>query len=145
MGIDFRDKIDKPLAMLVGKCDVWQEMIGKNNLKNAVVDGKLDLHILKGISDLVRSKLLEITPSIVANAESISDNVMYFPVSSFGCSPEHLRDQNGQLAYFLDKDGVRHPALSPDPSKIAPILVELPILWILSQVNCNLIPSSEGM
>lgn len=137
MGVDYRDKIDKPLAILVGKCDVWQDMIGRENLQNAVLNGKLDLNIIRRISDLVRSKLLEITPSIVANAESISDNVMYFPVSAFGCSPEHLTDKNGELQY--DDNG--HPALSPDPNKIEPILVEIPILWILSQVNRNLIPS----
>ena len=137
MGVDFRDKIDKPLAMLVGKCDVWQDLIGRENLINAVVDGKLDLSTVRRVSDLVRQKLLEITPSIVANAESISDNVMYFPVSSFGCSPEHLTDEKGQPQY--GDDG--RPALSPDPNKISPILVEIPILWILSQVNQKLIPS----
>lgn len=130
MGVDFREKIDKPLAMLVGKCDVWQDMIGKENLVNAVTERKLDLAVIRRISDLVRGKLMEITPSIVANAESISDNVMYFPVSAFGCSPDIIGEDGG------------HPILSPDPNKISPILVEIPILWILSQVNRNLIPSS---
>ena len=132
IGVDFREKINKPLAMLVGKCDVWQDMIGKENLVTAVTEGKLDLSVIRRISDLVRSKLLEITPSIVANAESISDNVMYFPVSSFGCSPDIIGEDGG------------HPILSPDPNKISPILVEIPILWILSQVNRNLIPSLGG-
>ena len=132
MGVDFRDKIEKPLAMLVGKCDVWQDMIGRENLVNAVMERKLDLAVIRRISDLVRSKLLEITPSIVANAESISDNVMYFPVSAFGCSPDIIGEDGG------------HPILSPDPNKISPILVEIPILWILSQVNRNLIPSLGG-
>lgn len=129
MGVDFRDKIDKPIAMLVGKCDVWQDMIGRENLLNAVTERKLDLTVIRRISDLVRGKLLEVTPSIVANAESISDNVMYFPVSSFGCSPDVIGEDHG------------HPILSPDPNKISPILVEIPILWILSQVNRDLIPT----
>lgn len=130
LGVDFRDKINKPLAMLVGKCDVWQDMIGRENLRNPIVDGKLDLDIVSKLSDRVRAKLLEITPSIVANAESISDNVLYFPVSSFGCSPELLG---------IDPNTNR-PILSPDPHKISPILVEIPILWILSQQNQNLVP-----
>ena len=134
MGIDYRDKISKPLAVIVGKCDVWQEMIGRENLKNAVNDGELDLDVVRNLSDLVRAKLLEITPAIVANAESISDNVMYFPVSSFGCSPELLG---------TDPDS-GHPILSPDPNKIAPILVEIPTLWILSQINRHLVPSKGG-
>jgi hypothetical protein len=83
---------------------------------------------------LVRAKLLEITPAIVANAESISDNVMYFPVSSFGCSPELLGTDPAS----------GHPILSPDPHKIAPILVEIPTLWILSQMNRKLVPSKGG-
>jgi hypothetical protein len=131
MGLDFRNKISKPLAVIVGKCDVWQEMIGQENLKNSVNNGELDLNIVRGISDLVRAKLLEITPSIVANAESISNNVMYFPVSSFGCSPELLGSD----------PATGHPILSPDPNKIAPILIEIPTLWILSQMNGNLVPS----
>jgi hypothetical protein len=134
MGVDFRDKISKPLAVVVGKCDVWQEMIGRENLKNAVNDGELDLDVIKKLSDLVRAKLLEITPAIVANAESISDNVMYFPVSSFGCSPELLGTDPAS----------GHPILSPDPHKIAPILVEIPTLWILSQMNRKLVPSKGG-
>jgi hypothetical protein len=134
MGVDFRDKISKPLAVVVGKCDVWQEMIGRENLKNAVNDGELDLDVIKNLSDLVRAKLLEITPAIVANAESISDNVMYFPVSSFGCSPELLGTDPAS----------GHPILSPDPHKIAPILVEIPTLWILSQMNRKLVPSKGG-
>jgi hypothetical protein len=105
-------------------------MIGRENLKNPIVDGKLDLDVVRKISDLVRAKLLEITPSIVANAESISDNVLYFPVSSFGCSPELLG---------VDP-ATNHPVLSPDPHKISPILVEIPILWILAQQNHNLVP-----
>jgi hypothetical protein len=133
MGIDFRHKIDKPLAMLVGKCDVWQDLIGRENLMDAVVDGRLDINIVRGISNLVRRKLLEITPSIVANAESISDNVMYFPVSSFGCSPELLGHDPAS----------GHPILSPDPNKISPILVEIPILWMFTQMNGRLIPAKS--
>jgi hypothetical protein len=134
MGIDFREKITKPLAVLVGKCDVWQDLIGRENLKNAVTDGELDLTIVKEVSDLVRRKLLEITPTIVANAESISENVMYFPVSAFGCSPE-----------LLGTDPISgHPILSPDPNKIAPILVEIPTLWVLSQMNHHLVPTKGG-
>ena len=133
MGIDFREKIQKPLALLVGKCDVLQDIIGQEHLRSAVVDGRLDIKVIRELSDLIRSKLLEITPSIVANAESISDNVMYFPVSSFGCSPEFLG---------VDPE-TNHPILSPDPNKISPILVEIPILWILSQIDQKIIPLTE--
>jgi len=134
LGIDFRDKIKTPLAVMVGKCDVWQDLIGKDKLVNAVQDGVLDLNIINNVSNLVRDKLLEVTPAIVANAEAISENVLYFPISSFGCSPE-----------FLGTDPASgHPILSPDPNKITPILVEIPTLWILSQVNPDLVALKAG-
>lgn len=131
LGIDFREKITTPLAVIVGKCDVWQDLVGRDRLKNSVVNGALDMNIAHEVSSLIREKLLEITPAIVANAESISKNVMYFPVSSFGCSPELLG---------IDPTS-GHPVLSPDPTKINPILVEIPTLWILSQMSHQLIPT----
>jgi len=135
LGIDFREKIQTPLAVIVGKCDVWQDILGREHLKSSVINGKLDLEMIKEISNRVRKKLLEITPSIVANAESISEKVMYFPVSAFGCSPE-----------FLGTDTTSgHPILSPDPNKIAPILIEIPTLWILSQLNHELVPTGSEM
>jgi hypothetical protein len=130
-GVPLNEKISTPLAIIVGKCDVWQHMVGPENLKTAAVDGTLDIDMVKRISELVRSKLLDVTPAIVRIAEIISDNVMYFPVSSFGCSPELLATD----------PATGHPILSPDPKKISPILVEIPTLWVLSQMNSNLIPS----
>jgi len=131
-GVPLHEKISTPLAIIVGKCDVWQHLVGPENLKSAAVDGTLDIVKVKKISELVRSKLLDVTPAIVRTAEIISDNVMYFPVSSFGCSPE-----------LLGADpATGHPILSPDPKKISPILVEIPTLWVLSQMNSNLIPST---
>jgi hypothetical protein len=78
--------------------------------------------------------MLEVCPQIVAGAEAISSNVKYFPVSSFGCSPE-------VIGYDKDPQGREIPVLSPDPAKIQPILVEIPVLWILSQIEPDLIPS----
>lgn len=79
--------------------------------------------------------MLEVCPQVVASAEAISNNVRYFPVSAFGCSPEII-------GYGKDpKSGNEIPILSPNPAKISPILVEIPILWILSQVERELIPS----
>jgi hypothetical protein len=130
-GVPLHEKISTPLAIIVGKCDVWQHLVGPENLKTAAVNGTLDIDMVKRISELVRSKLLDVTPAIVRIAEIISDNVMYFPVSSFGCSPE-LRGTDPVTG---------HPILSPDPKKISPILIEIPTLWVLSQMNNNLIPS----
>ena len=78
--------------------------------------------------------MLDVCPQIVASAEAISSNVRYFPVSSFGCSPE-------VIGYVTTPNGEDVPRLSPNPAKLNPILVEIPVLWILSQIEPQLIPS----
>jgi len=128
--IDFREKIDTPLALVLGKCDVWQDLVGAHHFRNPVGNGVLDLGVVRNNSDIVRLLLMEVAPSIVANAEAISRNVMFFPVSSFGCSPE-----------FVGNDANGRPSFSPDPNKISPILVEVPLLWLMSHIEPNLVPS----
>ena len=130
--MDFREKIDTPMALVVGKCDVWQGLLGEIKFADPVGDAVLDLGAIKKNSAIVRALLKEIAPAIVANAEAAFNNVMYFPVSSFGCSPEQVGvDANGR------------PSFSPDPNKISPILVEAPLLWLFSHIEPNLVPSSS--
>ena len=69
-----------------------------------------------------------LSPAIVANAESISRRVMFFPVSSFGHAPVRL----GPGDYV------------PDPRKLQPFQVELPVLWILSRIEPALVPARSG-
>lgn len=131
--LDFREKIDTPLALVVGKCDVWQGLLGEIKFTDPVGDAVLDLKAVKKNSMIVRDLLMEIAPAIVANAEALSNNVMYFPVSSFGCSPELVGvDANGR------------PSFSPDPNKISPILVEAPLLWLFSLIEPNLVQASSS-
>ena len=135
-GIDFREKIATPLAVVVGKCDVWSGLLGDDQLENPVERGTLDSAKLRHNSDAIRKLLLELVPPIVANAEIISSNVLYFPVSSFGCSPEIVRDSEGNPKFENDR-----PVLGPDPSKISPILVDVPLLWLLSRVEPSIVPT----
>jgi hypothetical protein len=135
LGLDAATKLDRPLAVVVGKLDVWSELLPSNSLAQAVNGGEFDQAAVDENSRVVRQLMLEVCPQVVASAEAISNNVRYFPVSAFGCSPEII-------GYGKDpKSGNEIPILSPNPAKISPILVEIPILWILSQVERELIPS----
>jgi hypothetical protein len=80
-------------------------------------------------SDRLRTLLLEIVPAIVANAEAISSDVMYFALSPLGVSPIE----------FTDSDGSRK--IGPDPRKLNPQFVEVPTLWVLSKLMPGLVPS----
>jgi hypothetical protein len=99
---------------------------------NPVERGNLNLEIIESNSNLVREMLMKIVPAIVANAEAVSNRVKYFPVSAFGCSPE-----------FVGNDDRGRPIFSPDPNKISPILVDVPMLWLLSCVEPGLVPSTN--
>jgi hypothetical protein len=76
-----------------------------------------------------------LVPAVVANAEIISSNVLYFPASSFGCSPEVVKDAEGR-----PKIENGRPVLGPDPSRLTPILVDAPLLWLLSNFEPDIVP-----
>lgn len=134
LGLDANTKLQTPLAVVVGKLDVWRELLPADSLAQPVVGSSFDQNAVDENSEVVRKLMLEVCPQIVAGAEAISGNVKYFPVSSFGCSPEII-------GYVKDPQGREIPVLSPNPSKIQPILVEIPLLWILSQIEPQLMPS----
>ena len=117
MGLSVNEKIRKPLAILLGKCDIWMSLIDRTKFRQPIEGSLLSQDALLNNSNLVRQLLLELAPTIVANAENIANQVFYFPVSAFGHSPTQL--SNGSLA--------------PDPNMIKPYLIEIPTLWALSQ------------
>jgi hypothetical protein len=123
------DQINTPLAVLIGKCDAWLHLLDPNALRNPVVDGRLDLEVLANNSAQLRQFMKRICPSIVANAESISRRVLFFPVSSFGHAPVRLGPGD-----FV-----------PDPRQLKPYQVETPILWFLSCVEPALVPVQAGL
>ncbi|HMP82986.1 MAG TPA: hypothetical protein PKA41_09835, partial [Verrucomicrobiota bacterium] len=67
-------------------------------------------------------------PSVVANAEALSTTVMFFASSSFGHTP--LKIGPGEYV--------------PDPTKLQPVHVEVPLLWILSQICPPLIATRDA-
>ncbi|HEY3863835.1 MAG TPA: hypothetical protein VGO59_18315 [Verrucomicrobiae bacterium] len=123
--LDLLDRIDTPLAMLIGKCDSWIHLLGADRLRPPMADGRLDLEALEHNSGLVRELMKRVCPPIVANAESISRRVLFFPVSSFGHAPVKL----GPGDYV------------PDPRQLRPFQVEAPIVWLLSCAEPALVPS----
>jgi hypothetical protein len=127
--LDLMEKIDTPLAVLIGKCDAWLHLLGPDALRNTIVDGRLDLAAVTYNSNLVRQLMKRISPAIVANAESISRRVLFFPVSSFGHAPVRLGPGD-----FV-----------PDPRQLKPFQVEMPMLWILSCIEPALVPGQPGM
>ncbi len=120
--ISVRERIQEPLAILVGKSDLWNPVLLSEPLEDPYISGRLDHARLQRNSDRLRSLLLECNPTLVANADSLASQVMYFPVSSLGHSPKPLK--NG--------------ALAPDPEHIVPYMVEIPLIWAMEKVGMGL-------
>jgi hypothetical protein len=116
------DKIPTPLAFVVGKCDAWLHLLNGTTLKESFADGKLDFAGIEENSGRIREIMHELCPAVLANAEAISDNLRFFAVSSFGHTPVKITTESREVAYV------------PDPARLRPMLVEAPLLWILSQI-----------
>jgi hypothetical protein len=112
------ENIHTPMAFVVGKCDVWLHLLNGKPLREPLRDGKLDNTTIEENSNIVRALMYDLCPAVVANAEALSSNVMFFAASSFGHTPIKI----GPGEYV------------PDPAKLEPSHVEIPLLWILSHV-----------
>jgi DNA-directed RNA polymerase subunit RPC12/RpoP len=112
------ENIQTPVAFILGKYDVWLHLLDGKPLRNPLHGGKIDANIIAENSGLVRELLYQLCPAVVANAEALSSNVMFFAASAFGHTPIKI----GPGEYV------------PDPARLEPVFVEVPLLWILSQV-----------
>jgi hypothetical protein len=129
LGLGPRDRIATPLAVLLGKCDTWIDLVGRENFRDPIRDGTLDLGAIDANSALIRQFLAPICPAIVGGAESLSSEVKYFAVSPLGHSPVR----------FTDSAGVER--LGPDPTQLEPMFMDIPTLWALSKVAPTLVPA----
>lgn len=133
LGLSVSERIATPLAVIAGKSDAWLQLLGPQPLLPAIVSGehgpRIRLDHLQANSKRVRDLLLEICPSIVANAEAISSNVLYFAASPLGHAPLRFEDAEG------------HFRIGPDPAKLDPQRVEDASLWVLSQLAPAMFPS----
>jgi hypothetical protein len=131
LGLDSRQKIATPFAVIAGKSDTWLHLLGDAPLESPLGGGRLALGAVSRNSARVRKLLVEICPAIVANAEAISSEVMYFAASPLGCSPIEFTDGRGVTL------------IGPDPQRLSPQHVEFPTLWALSRIAPSLVPSTE--
>ena len=120
------EPISTPVAFVVGKCDAWLQLLNGEPLREPLRDGCLDTPVIEENSSVVRELMHRLCPPVVANAEALSTNVMFFAASSFGHTP--LKIGPGEYV--------------PDPSRLQPVHVEVPLLWILSQISAPLIKTS---
>lgn len=127
LSVEPSKRIDTPIAIILGKCDIWRNIL-KENLENPIKDGYLDLSIVDSNSEKLRRFMLSIDPSIPSGAQTISSNVRFFALSALGHSPEMLT-----LGGCAGK-------IAPIPEKLNPIDVDIPTIWALSQTT-NLIPT----
>ncbi len=132
LGLESRQKIATPFAVVVGKSDTWLHLLGSEPLESAVVAGHLEQAVIARNSARIRKLLMEISPAIVANAEAVSSDVMYFAASPLGSSPVE----------FTDTRGVK--LIGPDPKRLNPQHVEIPTLWVLSRVAPGVVPGAGG-
>ena len=129
LGLGPRDRIATPLAVLLGKCDTWINLVGREKFREPIRDGAIDLGAIDANSALIREFLAPICPTIVGGAESLSSDVKYFPVSPLGHSPVKFTDGSGA------------EKLGPDPMQLNPLFMEIPSLWALSKVAPSLVPA----
>jgi hypothetical protein len=134
LSLSSSERIATPFAVIVGKSDAWLEMLGEEPLLPAIETGarggsRIRLDHIQANSKRVRELLLEVSPSIVANAEAISSEVMFFAASPLGHPPVQFEDAQG------------HVRIGPDPAKLDPQRVEDPTLWVLSKLAPAMFPS----
>ncbi len=133
LGLSSSERISTPLSVIVGKSDAWLHLLGNATLLPAYENGadgsRVRLDHIQVNSTRVRELLLGICPSIVANAEAISSDVMYFAASPLGHPPVEFEDSEGHLR------------IGPDPVKLDPQRVEDATLWVLSKIAPSMFPS----
>ena len=130
--ISFGESHDVPLAIVVGKHDLLGDLLPLDQLAtNVCPNGNVSAAAIDANSAATHSFLLEYCPDIVGAAEAISSNVKYFPASSFG-SPAAV------IAGLKNEEG--KDQFGPVPNRMKPYLVEAPFLWLLSEIEPNLIP-----
>lgn len=115
-----------PMPVLVGKWDLWESLAKGLRRNYFTPDHKLDLAIVRENSAIL-SDLLQSKSAPVAAAHAISDDVMYFPISSFGDVKTTTFTESGTF--------ITAPA-----EPVRPWAVSAPFLWALWKTNPELVP-----
>lgn len=125
-------KLAVPLAIIIGKSDVWQDLLGPEPLLPSVRNGQFQPKFVDANSKRLREFLFNISPNICTNAETVSSNVRYFAVSSFGGETAEVTDERGE-AYCVPANG-----------KVKPNRVIDPMLWALHCKEPDLLRKSRS-
>lgn len=126
-------KLDIPLAIIIGKSDIWQHLLGPEPLLPSVRSGQFQTKFTDANSKRLRQLMFDISPHICAMAEAISSNVRYFAASAFGSEPEIITDDHSGEAAMAPAGGKPHPTRVIDP-----------MLWALSCIYPGLLNKSRA-
>jgi hypothetical protein len=136
LGHEIARPLDTPLVVVVAKFDAWSHLFGEPlpDLDVPPGPGGIKVHglrtsVVAQVSTQLRALMLEFAPEIVAATERLSRHVTYIPVSATGCSPRHRGN---------DAEG--RPILKFLVGDLSPFWVEVPLLWMLSRLDRDLVP-----
>ena len=122
-------KLNKPLALIIGKCDTWLHLLGPEPLLPIVRNNQIRMDNVDANSERLRKLLFRIAPQLCANVEAISSNVRYFAASSFGRSALEFTDENNET--ILGSPG----------APLTPLRVTDAFFWSLCNLAPKLLPS----
>ncbi|MBR5330368.1 MAG: hypothetical protein IKV13_02665 [Akkermansia sp.] len=127
------EKLQVPLAIIIGKCDTWKYLLGPEALLPAVRNGMFMPEHIDINSTRLRQFIFNIAPHICSSAEAISSNVRYFAASALGESPVEFMDERSGTVL-----------IGPASGSVRPVRVAEPLLWVLHNASPSLIPSSHS-
>lgn len=127
------DKLDVPLAIIIGKCDTWKHLLGPEALLPAIRNGMFMPEHIDINSTRLRQFIFNIAPHICSSAEAISSNVRYFAASALGESPVEFMDERSGTVL-----------IGPASGSVHPIRVADPLLWVLHNASPALIPCAHS-
>lgn len=128
------EKMNTPVAFVLAKSDAWLHLLEGTPIFDPLQEGLLEQATITKNSEALRQFLQRLCPAVVTQAENLSTNVKFFAASAFGQAPA----KTGPGEYV------------PDPAKLQPQQVEIPLLWILTQTCPGLfrgtptVPSLKG-
>lgn len=127
------EKLNVPLAIIIGKSDTWKHLLGPEPLLPAVRNGMFMPEHIDINSTRLRQFIFNIAPHICTSAEAISSNVRYFAASALGESPVEFMDERSGTVL-----------IGPASGSVRPMRVADPLLWVLHNASPSLIPSSHS-
>ncbi len=114
-------KVNTPLALIIGKSDCWQHLLGPEPLLSTVRDGRVCMENIEANSARLRELLFRIAPQICVNAEAISERVRYFAASSLGQAPIMFTDETTGATL-----------MGPGDANLSPSHVTDSLIWMLN-------------